>query len=143
MKKRPCLIYKWVASKFLPIIFLVGGMLFSGAVLAQSTDSIGTIASNITGSFEDIGKLLLAVSFLGGLGFIMAAIFKFKQHKDNPSQIPLGTPLMMLLIGVILVFLANLVGPAGTTIFGKSATPGGFTGAGVTKLPGGGGASTP
>lgn len=117
---------------------LISGLFYSGMALAQSTDSgIGGIATNITSQFAQIGSLILAIAFLGGIGFIMAAIFKFKQHKDNPTQIPLGNPLAMLVIGAFLVFLPSLIGPAGTSIFGKSATPGGFTGAGTSAIPGG------
>lgn len=125
------------ASKAVLALGLITGVFYSTAVLAQATDSgIGGIASNITGSFKALGQLILAVAFLGGIGFIMAAIFKFKQHKDNPQQIPLGTPIAMLVIGAFLVFLPSLISPAGSTIFGSGSTAGGFTGTGVTALPG-------
>lgn len=100
---------------------------FASGALADS-GGIGAIATNITGSFKALGQLVLAIAFLAGIGFVMAAIFKFKQHKDNPTQIPLGTPVAMLVIGIVLMFLPNLIAPAGTTIFGGSATTGGFKG---------------
>lgn len=116
---------------------MLAGLFYSGMAMAGSSDSgIGGIAANITGEFANIGKLILAVAFLAGIGFIMAAIFKFKQHKDNPTQIPLGTPIAMLVIGAFLVFMPSLIGPAGTTIFGSNTTAGGFTGAGTSAIPG-------
>lgn len=129
-------------------------MLLAGDVLAQGGaggggssggTTIGTLASNITGSFQQIGALILAISFVGGLGFTMAAIFKFKQHKDNPTQIPLGTPIAMLAIGIVLMFLPGIISPAGQTLFGSSATSvaGGFGGAGTSALPGTSGSSNP
>ncbi len=127
------------ASKAVLALGLMTGVFYSTAVLAGAAGSdsgIGGIAANITGSFKQLGQLILAVAFLGGIGFIMAAIFKFKQHKDNPQQIPLGTPIAMLVIGAFLVFLPSLIGPAGTTIFGGSSTAGGFTGTGVSAIPG-------
>lgn len=114
----------------------------SADVLAQGTGgggtTLGSLAENITGSFKQIGALILAIAFVGGLGFTMAAIFKFKQHKDNPTQIPLGTPIAMLAIGVVLMFLPGIISPAGQTLFGSSATSaaGGFTGEGTAALPG-------
>lgn len=112
------------------------GILYSGIAFAGTSDSgIGGVAQNITGQFEAIGKLILAVAFLSGIGFIMAAIFKFKQHKDNPNQITLGVPLSLLVIGVVLVFLPSLVGPAGSSIF-TNAKAGGFKGGGVSIIPG-------
>jgi intracellular multiplication protein IcmD len=108
-------------------------------VFAQGSATIGSLAENITGSFTQLGQLILAISFVAGLGFTMAAIFKFKQHKDNPTQIPLGTPIAMLAIGIVLMFLPGIIKPAGTTIFGAGATTagGGLTGsAGLSTLPG-------
>jgi intracellular multiplication protein IcmD len=65
---------------------------------------------------------MIAVSYLLGIGFAGAAIFKFKQHKDNPTQIPIGTPIALLVIGILLIFLPGIIGPIGTTIFGSSGT---------------------
>ena len=50
---------------------------------------------------------------LAGLGFGIAAIFKFKQHKDNPTQVPIGTPFALLAISVLLVFFPAIYKPAG------------------------------
>jgi len=103
------------------------------------TETIGSIAERITGSFTQLGQLILAIAFVAGLGFTMASIFKFKQHKDNPTQIPLGTPIAMLAIGIALIFLPGIISPAGATLFGGGAEQkaGGLTGeAGLSVLPG-------
>ena len=122
---------------------LVGIMIMSffhvGDVFAQGggDKDIGDIAETITSSFKQIGQLILAIAFIAGLGFTMASIFKFKQHKDNPTQIPLGTPIALLAIGIALIFLPGIIRPAGKTLFGETeATAGGFTGGGVSALPG-------
>lgn len=131
-------------------VFALG--FFATEVLAQQGgasggETIGTIAARITQSFTSLGQLILAIAFVGGLGFTMAAIFKFKQHKDNPTQIPLGTPIAMLAIGIVLMFLPGIITPAGTTLFGSNASSsaGGLTGqAGLATLPGqGSGSGTP
>ena len=53
--------------------------------------TIGSLANNIASNFEDVGKLMIGVAYLSGIGFGIAAVFKFKQVKDNPTQIPIGT----------------------------------------------------
>ncbi|HJN37774.1 MAG TPA: type IV secretion protein IcmD [Gammaproteobacteria bacterium] len=103
--------------------------------------TIGEVAKNVSENFEDIGKLMIGIAYLSGIGFGIAAIFKFKQVKDNPTQIPIGTPFALLMISALLVFLPGLYAPAGETIFGVSgkeldATAGGFEGEGVCGLPG-------
>ena len=121
-----------------------------GSAYAQTSGgsaNLGDIAANVTGSFLAFGKLLIATSYIAGIGFAIAGIFKFKQHKDNPTQIPLGTPIALIVISICLVFLPGFFKPAGSTLFGSNgATAGGFTGAGVSTLPGangGGSSSTP
>lgn len=122
----------------LPII----GLFFAASAFAGGGgEHIGSVASRITESFQNIGELIIAVAYIAGIGFAIAAIFKFKQHKDNPTQIPLGTPIAMLVIGIALVFLPAFFEPAGKTVFGDSAADmaGGFKGEAAGKLPGAGG----
>lgn len=119
---------------------LLGSFLFGSVALAQGTPpgTIGEVATKVTESFEGVATLMIAVAYIAGIGFVLAAIFKFKQHKDNPTQIPLGTPLAMLVIGVVLIFLPNIFAPAGESIFGAGASKkaGGLTGGGLTNIPG-------
>lgn len=124
--------------------FVVAGILFyTGYAFASDAITIGTIADNVTKSFQSLGKLMAATSYLAGFGFAISGIFKFKQHKDNPTQIPVSTPIALLGVGVLLIFLPGVIQPAGYTIFGSTAqlndTAGGFTGTGATKMPGGNG----
>lgn len=116
------------------------GLLCSVSALAAGDQTIGSLADNITGTFTSVGKLIIATSYLAGLGFSVSALFKFKQHKDNPQQIPIGTPITLLIIGAVMIFLPLIFGPAGQTIFGEraSSVQGGFTGGSVSVLPGGG-----
>ena len=91
--------------------------------------TLGNMASNITQSFTSLAKLITAGSYLAGLGFSVGAIMKFKQHKDNPTQIPIGTPIALVFIAAALLFLPSILGVAGSTMFGssggKTAGPGG------------------
>jgi hypothetical protein len=97
-------------------------IIFFGTTMVFADTTIGALASNVTQSFESVVNLMIAVSYLLGIGFAGAAIFKFKQHKDNPTQIPIGTPIALLVIGILLIFLPGIIGPIGTTIFGSSGT---------------------
>ncbi len=106
------------------------------AFAVEKAEDLTDIASNLTDSFSALGSMMMAVAYLAGIGFTIAAIFKFKQHKDNPTQIPVGTPLAMMAIGIVLIFMPMLIKPAGTTIFGTDSTAGGFKGGGISGLPG-------
>lgn len=120
---------------FLGLLFVVGGA-FADGNNPQSTDnclkaatSLGSLAENITCSFRQIAKLMIGVAYVAGIGFGISSVFKFKQYKDNPTQVPVGTPFALLFISVVLIYLPSLYGPAGKTIFGTTkAEGGGFKG---------------
>ncbi|MCW8398201.1 type IV secretion protein IcmD [Legionella sp. PATHC038] len=94
--------------------------LVSNHAAANTVVSLGQMASNITGSFTSLAKLITAGAYLAGLGFSIGAIMKFKQHKDNPTQIPIGTPIAMVFISAALLFLPSILGVTEVTMFGSS-----------------------
>ena len=125
------------------LFIIAAGFFFVGCAFADADvgGNIGGLADNVTKSFQSLGKLMAATSYLAGFGFAIAGVFKFKQHKDNPTQIPMGTPIALLVVGIVLIFLPGIIAPAGVTIHGTAekagAAAGGFTGVGVSNMPGG------
>jgi len=105
---------KWMTC-LLTLIIGTGLLVFS---MPSTADTIGTMASSITSSFTSLAKLVTAGSYLAGLGFSIGAIMKFKQHKDNPTQIPIGTPIALVFIAAALLFLPSILGMTGSTMFG-------------------------
>lgn len=112
--------YSWLMTLSLSLFVL------SDAALAAN--SFGNIASTVRGSFEQIGNLISAASYLAGLAFSIGAIMKFKQHKDNPTQVPIGTPIALIFIAAALLFLPSILGATAQTLFGSSGTVGGVSG---------------
>ena len=91
----------------------------SSTVLASQAMDLGQMASQIASSFASLAKLITAGSYVAGLGFSIGAILKFKQHKDNPTQIPVGTPIALVFIAASLLFLPSILGVTGATMFGS------------------------
>jgi intracellular multiplication protein IcmD len=110
-------------------------LLFLSGVAMASTQTLGGMASNVISSFAAIGKLITAGSYIAGLAFSVGAIMKFKQHKDNATQIPIGQPIGLILIAAALLFMPTLLETLGATMFGTATTagPGGTT---ITKVGG-------
>jgi len=105
----------------------LGLMFFSAAAKScadMSTADSQTLGTMLCGikqkSFLGIFKLIFAISYVSGFGLLIAAIFKLKQVKDNPTQIPVSTPMVLFLCAGLLMYLPNLIVPAGETIFGDS-----------------------
>lgn len=101
-------------------------LLFFYVSTATAAD-IGTIATTITASFAGLSKLITGGAVIAGLGFAMAGILKFKAHRDNPQQVPIGAPIALIFVAAALMFLPTVYESAGTTVFG-TATKGQLTG---------------
>jgi len=103
----------------------IGLFLFAGEAFSTN---LGNMASSITSSFTNLAKLITAGSYLAGLGFSIGAIMKFKQHKDNPTQIPIGTPIALVFIAAALLFLPSILSVTGQTMFGGAGSVAGPSG---------------
>ncbi|NCT56279.1 MAG: type IV secretion protein IcmD [Legionella sp.] len=95
----------------------LGLLMFSTGAMATSM-TLGDMAAQVTSSFENLAKLITAASYLAGLGFAIGAIMKFKAHKDNPTQITVGTPIALVFIAAALLFLPSILDMTGSTMFG-------------------------
>ena len=109
-----------VSSKWIKGFACLSLLVTTGTAIAANNMTIGGMASSIADSVGSLAKLITAGSYLAGLGFSVGAIMKFKQHKDNPTQIPIGTPIALVFIAAALLFLPTILGVAGATMFGSS-----------------------
>lgn len=122
-------INKWSsAGIFIWIVATVAIALLPVESAMAAAQAIGSVAANITKSMGDLAKLVTAGSYVAGFGFAVGAILKFKAHKDNPTQIPVGTPIALIFIAAALIFLPTIFGVAGKTMFSSGASVGGVSG---------------
>lgn len=109
-------------------LFLMGSfialMCMTDLAIAAESKSFGDVATKLTTGFGAIAQLITAGAYLAGLGFSVGAIMKFKNHKDNPSQVPIGTPIAMTFIAAALLFLPSILGVTGGSLFEKAETGG-------------------
>jgi intracellular multiplication protein IcmD len=100
-----------------------GGSCTTSAVLttATSTRRADSAAETNVSSYGNIASLISAASYVAGFGFALGAILKFKAHKDNPTQIPIGTPIALLFVGAALLFIPTIFSVSGATLFGSTA----------------------
>ncbi len=122
-------IYK--SKGWFKLLAIIGVAFFADYCFAGK-ETIGTMASSITSTFDSVGKLITAASYIAGLGFAISAILKFKQHKDNPQQTPIGQPIGLLFIAIALLFLPSITGALGNTAFSQGGTTAGPEGTEIT-----------
>jgi intracellular multiplication protein IcmD len=106
----------WLKS----FVFFISSSPVTIALAASSTENLGDIASNITSNFSELTNLITACSYIAGLGFAIGSIMKFKMHKDNPTQVPIGTPISLVFIAAALLFLPSILSVTEYTVFGTS-----------------------
>lgn len=94
----------------------------------SSGSGVGSVADSVTGNLGAIARLITAAAYVAGMAFAVGAIVKFKAHKDNPTQIPIGTPIALLFVGAALIFIPTVFRVAGGTLFGESGEVGGISG---------------
>jgi intracellular multiplication protein IcmD len=96
------------------------GTLALAAGTQQSSMGIAGVASKVTTNVAAIAKLITAASYVAGMAFAVGAIVKFKAHKENPTQIPIGQPIALLFVGAALIFIPTVFKVSGQTLFGGS-----------------------
>ncbi len=116
---------------FKKILLVLGSVTCFGlgtAAFAVVSGGIGGVAQQVASNLGSIAKLITAASYVAGMGFAVAAIVKFKAHKDNPTQITIGMPIALLFVAAALIFIPSVFGTAGATLFGGSGTVAGVSG---------------
>ena len=103
---------------------------------ASSGLTLSGIGGNISKSVGSIAKILSNVALIAGIGFILAAFFKFHQHKLNPTTTPLSQGITLLLIGAGLTLFPIIIPTAKNSIAGTSATVSKLSGSGIGSLIG-------
>ena len=58
--------------------------------MSDDTPTVGEIASEVSSSDADLTNIITAGSEAAGAAEAAASVEKFKLHKDNPTQIPIG-----------------------------------------------------
>ncbi len=82
---------------------------FSNGVNAQfsydegQASNIGDASRNISSALNSVTDLVLTVLILTGIGFLVAALFKWDQHRKNPQQITISQVLVMIIMGVVMI----------------------------------------
>ena len=100
------------------VVAVLGGMLFAGAAAAADYVSIGTISGSVDSTVAQLGTIFTDVALIAGIGFVVAAFFKFHQHKQNPQQVQMSQGISLLLIGCGLTLVPLLVPTASVSVLG-------------------------
>ena len=79
---------------------------------------VGGVVHKFNGMFTLLDRMINAGVYIAGIFFAIAAIFRFKEHRNNPSQIPISIPLALGVLAGALLFLPMLGNLTGYSLFG-------------------------
>ncbi len=112
------------------LTFFVAQAFADGA--SAPTDFQSLVTNVQTDVLKPLMQVVVALSYVSGVGFCVGGIFKLKAHKDNPQQVPIGTALFLLGVGIALLFVPTLIELAGKSIGFTSGGSISWSGSSVT-----------
>jgi hypothetical protein len=86
---------------------------FASKVAKSKTQ--GAVFVNSNNSFANSKDAVTSESYLAGLGSAVGAIIKFKQYKEDPTQVPIGTQIGLLFVTAALLILPSILNTIGNT----------------------------
>ena len=113
---------------FLKMILIFGASM----VLADDTMTLSTSLQAIANLNAQIAAIFTGAAYVAGLMLFVGAIFKFRQHREAPQQVPIGQPLTLFGLSVLAVFLPGFLDLTGAFFNNKSAGADGD----ISALPG-------
>lgn len=106
----------WWAKSLLVLLLVINSRL----VLAAG-DDLKVVFDNLRDNFSSIITLVFSLSVVAGLAFAVLSAFKFKQFKDNPTQITIGQPISLLLLAGVMLWLPYIINVIGNTLGAPSS----------------------
>jgi len=73
---------------------------------ASDSIGLGNVASNVVNIEMNVHEILKAVCLVSASALFLSALIKYKKHRSNPIEVPLGTVITNIIIALVLVVLA-------------------------------------
>lgn len=81
-------------------------------------------ATDDKAQYKSLVRFIRATSIVAGMGLAVAAVLKFKAHKDNPTQISLSVPIHLLFLAQGLLYLDPFMAVASEHVFKQAREDG-------------------
>jgi hypothetical protein len=109
---------------FLKMMLLAAVMVVLFGHDAFAGQKLGNVVMNVKNSWGSFQSVLSAVAWLVGAGLGVIAIFKFKDHVDNPAQTPLSAGVKRMLAGGMMLSLPFMTDAVRGSMYGNLAVGG-------------------
>ncbi|HSX20833.1 MAG TPA: hypothetical protein VLG38_06920 [Gammaproteobacteria bacterium] len=85
------------------IFSVVLGLLVSGIATADDGRTLSDVVGTLLTGGDVLSKLMWAVCIIVGVALIAAAFTQFQIHRRNPKLVPLTTPVLYLILGIVAI----------------------------------------
>jgi hypothetical protein len=76
-------------------------LLLPQLAFAESSAGVGDMAENLLVPTAIVTKLVLIACYVIGFIFVFMAMAQYKIHRQSPKLVPLGTPIILLILGIV------------------------------------------
>jgi len=91
------------------LYFILPGVFFTNQAFADDSGaSLADVVATLMVGGNILSKLMWAGCIVVGVALIAAAFTQFQIHRRNPKLVPLTTPILYLLLGIISIALPFL-----------------------------------
>lgn len=107
------------------LAFLVCFM-FAGYSIADDGVPLSDVVSTLLVGGGVLSKLMWAVCIVVGVALIAAAFTQFQIHRRNPKLVPLATPILYLILGILAIavpFIGQVKGFMSPGVQGVKGSP--------------------
>jgi hypothetical protein len=85
------------------LILTIGCCVLSVYMVSVSAGSLGEFSDTLTFGANILTKLMWAACIITGIVMIAASFTQFQIHRYNPKLVPLTTPVLYLILGVMAI----------------------------------------
>lgn len=105
------------------------------ALLTISTSAnamtLGEIADNVIRSISSVSQLAGAIGYMIAFFFVLAAIFKLKQHGDDAERYTLRAPIFLFICAILAAYMTSVLTTGNDTFWGGAGQTQGIDGSNV------------
>lgn len=65
--------------------------------------SLGGVAQNVMGPVSGLSKIVNAICYVAGTGFLLGGVLQYRYHRENPQQVRISTPIVLVILGLIII----------------------------------------
>lgn len=85
--------------------YMIAMLTIPAVSLATTKGGFGGIAKNIHQPVSGVIEIVKSIVLVVGIGMLVGALIKYKQHRSNPVEVTIGSVITLLLAGLALIGL--------------------------------------